>query len=364
MVTRCISRWPSVLLAVLALGLAGWVSLAVGATITQGPVVRRLQMVASGDGELWGQLNGSVEGLSSGGAVQQLDPQSGLPRQPKTTLNPNLALAFPKMTIGSGDVWITEITENTKESNPRERCTLYEISDRTRLEVDSPINLSGLGKISAMVVSAGNVWILGVRRDGVGDLLRVDIARREQTAEIHLPPGALVPGVLYSAGALWTAITRAGHSTLVRVAATSGTVRTQALSVLGPPIALAAGDGSMWLESGGDTNGDSVLMKLDGGSGHVIGSVNLPETPPQGESFDTGAIAVAPRTVWVAATTAASPTTVAGTLVGVDPATLAIAAAPQPLPSSVASQPDLTLAIADRSLWLPGANRLYRITEG
>ncbi len=347
----------------LALGLVGWVSLAGGATISPGPAVRQLQLVSSGGGELWGQLDGSVDGLSSGGAVQQFDPQTGQPLGPKTDLSHNLALAFPKMAIGSGDVWITEITESTNGANPSGGSALYEISERTRLEVDAPIGLARLGKVSAMAVASGSVWILGVRPNGRGDLLRVDIARREQTAEIHLPAGSLVPGVVYSAGALWTVLTQAAHSTLVRVDATSGAVRTQALSLPGPPLALAAGDGSIWLESGAGTSGEPVLAQLDASSGRVIASVRLTASPPHGESFNTGAIAVSPHTVWAAATTAASIATIAGTLIGVDPATRTIIAAPQPLPSSVASQPVLTLAIADHSLWLPGTNRLYQVAE-
>jgi hypothetical protein len=362
-VRRGISRWFCALAVVLALGLAGWASLAGGATINPGPAVRQLQLISSGNSELWGQLNGSVDGLSSGGAVQQFDPQTGQPLGPKTDLSPNLALAFPKMAIGSGDVWITEITEGANEPNPSGRSALYEISERTRLEVDAPIGLARLGKVSAMVVASGSVWILGAGANGRGDLLRVDIARREQTAEIQLPAGALVPGIVYSAGALWTVLTQAGHSTLVRVDATSGAARTRALSLPGPPLALAAGDGSMWLESGAGTGGEPVLAQLDPSSGRVIVSVSLAASPPHGESFNTGAIAVAPRTVWAAATTAASLATVAGTLIGVDPATRTIVAAPQPLPSSVASQPVLTLAIADHSLWLPGTNRLYQVAE-
>lgn len=361
--TRGISRWFRAPVVVLASGLAGWASLAGGVTISPGPAVRQLQLISSGNSELWGQLNGSVDGLSSGGAVQQFDPQTGQPVGPKTNLSPNLALAFPKMAIGSGDVWITEITESASEPNPSGRSALYEISERTRLEVDAPIGLARLGKVSAMVVASGSVWILGVRPNGRGDLLRVDIARREQTAEIHLPAGALVPGIAYSAGGLWTVVTQAGHSALVRVDATSGAARTRALSLPGPPLALAAGDGSMWLESGAGTGGEPVLAQLDASSGRVIGSVRLTATPPHGESFNTGAIAVASRTVWAASTTAASIATVAGTLIGVDPATRTIVAAPQPLPSSVASQPVLTLAIADHSLWLPGTNRLYQVAE-
>ncbi len=361
--TRGVSRWLRALAVVLAAGLAGWVSLAGGATIAPGPVVRQLQLISFGDGELWGQLDGSVDGLSSGGAVQQFDPHTGQPLGPKTDLSPSLALAFPKMAIGSGDVWITEITESANEPNPG-RSALYEVSERSRLEVDAPIGLARLGKVSAMVVASGSVWILGVRPNGEGDLLRVDIARRKQTAEIHLPAGALVPGVVHSAGALWTIVTQAGHSTLVRVDATSGAVRTRALSLPGPPLALAAGDGSMWLESAAGTGGESVLAQLDDNSGRMIASVSLTASPPHGESFNTGAIAVAPHTVWAAATTAASIATVAGTLIGVDPTTRTIVAAPQPLPASVASQPVLTLAIANHSLWLPGTNRLYQVAEG
>lgn len=361
--TRGVSRWFCALVVVLVSGLAGWASLAGGATISLGPAVRQLQLISSGNSELWGQLNGSVDGLSSGGAVQQFDPQTGQPLGPRANLSPDLALAFPKMAIGSGHVWITEITESVNEPNPSGRSALYEISERTRLEVDAPIGLARLGKVSAMVVASGSVWILGVRPNGRGDLLRVDIARRKQTAEIHLPAGALVPDVAYNAGALWTVVTQGGHSTLVRVDAASGAVRTRALSLPGPPLALAAGDGSMWLESGAGIGDEPVLAQLDDRSGRVIGSVSLIASPPHGESFNTGAIAVAPRTVWAAATTAASITTVAGTLIGVDPATRTIVAAPQPLPPSVASQPVLTLAIADHSLWLPGTNRLYQVAE-
>ncbi len=210
--------------------------------------------VAEGEDAIW---------VSGFGVVSRVDPTTD---RVVATVETKGVEDFSRVADGLGAVWVTA-----------DGGVLYRIDPATN-QVAATIQIGGV--VGGVDTGGGYVWV--ARSDGSpGTVVRVDPATdRIAGGPIEVGPGPIE--VLYAYGALWVANT--SPASVVRVDPVTEQVTTEAWSS-DLPGRLAAGHGSIWEASGGDS-----VIRADPATGRTLATIPVPRA---------SSVAIGDGRVWV-----------------------------------------------------------------
>lgn len=211
------------------------------------------------------------------GRVLRLDPQTRRPAGPAIRVGKGpVALA-----VGDGGVWVAHGDGQVRSIDPE-----------TGVVRPGSVRVSGA---DGLAVGAGGVW---VTNRIAGTVTRIDPATRRPDRPVRVGAGAA--DVVVADGAVWVANGAAG--TISRVDPATGEVAAPIRSGAPAVLALAAGDGGLWVARAGGRVGDRLaVVRLDparravtGKAVAVSGAVPLDLAAGAGSVWATDAGSVLP----------------------------------------------------------------------
>jgi DNA-binding SARP family transcriptional activator len=288
-----------------------------------------------------------------------LDPSASLQRLEKAVLNQDPALAAPSGTAGGARarrsarrlvyaavaVAVAAVAAVVAVRGfDHARSPALVANSLVRLDASGRVDeVTRVGALPRRVVALDDgVWLLSARK---GTLSRVDA--RTGTVTTLAPPG-FPRDIAGGEGAVWAATAVNGGTVVARIdpqrAEVESTRRVEGVS----PMALAAGQGAVWLAGQNLRGSGGVLVRLSPATNTVVESIPLPSKP--------SGIEVGPQTVWITAQLRASPTlrSSQGAVYVVDPSRSRIIARSRA--PFVPLQGRTTFAVSADAAWIAGAD--------
>jgi virginiamycin B lyase len=201
-----------------------------------------------------------------------------------------------------GSIWMPSCEESTVSRIDPE-------TEEVTAEIPVPKVYQSNGMVNELAAGAGGIWMVTDGGGGVFDLL-IRIDPRTERIEDRIELGHLGGGVAVSDNAVWVAAPDDG--VVLRVVPDSGEVTE--LGGFEAPNLLAAGEGSVWVLSGQNSDragGDGTVTRIDPVTAEVAERIQVDDRP--GQAAD---IVVGDGTVWAR--------TQYTLLAGIDPATSSV----------------------------------------
>jgi streptogramin lyase len=178
---------------------------------------RGVFLVATGAGNVW---------VTEGNRVLRIDPSTG-------EVEKAIAASRPQgLAVGAGSVWVTQLSEHVLRIDP---TTGKRTADK---------NLSS--EAFYPFVYRGSLWLVAYSYSDVSQVLHLDPGTLAQTqAAIPFTNGLFPFGLAGGFGALWTVTPSDGG--LWRIDPTTDGAATRVAHIGHHPIAVAAGEGALWV---------------------------------------------------------------------------------------------------------------------